>query len=71
MLDNIEQYKSQQLEKLRDNYTQQVSFQIVWVTFLLIPTHPIFPNFRSTVSRTTVHSRWNGFKTVTSRKLNT
>lgn len=24
MLDNIEQYKSQQLEKLRDNYTQQV-----------------------------------------------
>lgn len=25
MLDNIERYKSQQLEKLRDNYTQQVS----------------------------------------------
>lgn len=25
MLDNIEQYKSQQLEKLRENYTQQVN----------------------------------------------
>jgi hypothetical protein len=24
MLDNIEQYKTQQLERLRDNYTQQV-----------------------------------------------
>lgn len=24
MLDNIEQYKSQQLERLRENYTQQV-----------------------------------------------
>lgn len=24
MLDNIEQYKSQQLERLKDNYTQQV-----------------------------------------------
>lgn len=27
MLDNIEQYKSQQLEKLRENYTQQVKFK--------------------------------------------
>lgn len=26
MLDNIEQYKSQQLEKLRENYTLQVWF---------------------------------------------
>lgn len=25
MLDSIEHYKSQQLEKLRENYTQQVS----------------------------------------------
>jgi hypothetical protein len=24
MLDNIEQYKTQQLERLRENYTQQV-----------------------------------------------
>lgn len=26
MLDSIEHYKSQQLERLRENYTQQVSF---------------------------------------------
>lgn len=30
MLDNIEQYKSQQLEKLRDNYTQQVFYEIIF-----------------------------------------
>jgi hypothetical protein len=29
MLDNIEQYKSQQLERLRDNYTQQVKFRAI------------------------------------------
>lgn len=28
MLDNIEHYKSQQLEKLRDNYAQQVFYAI-------------------------------------------
>jgi len=28
MLDHIEQYKTQQLERLRDNYTQQVELKL-------------------------------------------
>lgn len=30
MLDSIEHYKSQQLERLRENYAQQVSFRMIY-----------------------------------------
>lgn len=30
MLDSIEHYKSQQLERLRENYAQQVSFPLAY-----------------------------------------
>lgn len=57
MLDNIEQYKSQQLEKLRENYTQQVCFKnkhilIIFqntyldLTFTRMSTPSIFPWFQ-------------------------
>lgn len=61
MLDSIEHYKSQQLEKLRENYTQQVN----------IPAKILYSNekfhifnFRYIVSKKTVPNKWNGSKTA-------
>lgn len=73
MLDSIEHYKSQQLERLRENYAQQVStyHQIVtlccsvlcqfmnsiWITFFFLQ--------RWVESKKIVHSKLIGFKVVT------
>lgn len=65
MLDNIERYKSQQLEKLRDNYTQQV----IWILCEVL-SKLVF-RFRSVALKTIAPNRWNGSRTVISRSQNT
>lgn len=74
MLDSIEHYKSQQLERLRENYAQQVSINLLHFVVWLLPIHfyafymnGIFCAFFSRYigSKRIVHSKSIGFKVVT------
>lgn len=66
MLDSIEHYKSQQLEKLRENYTQQVilmgfeCWSALLEFYLIVHTNP----YRFIESRKIAHNKWNGYKIV-------
>jgi len=51
MLDHIEQYKTQQLERLRDNYTQQVELNFTKILANPVASSKIFvrPLLRSAI----------------------
>lgn len=67
MLDSIEHYKSQQLEKLRENYAQQVIYKLFMLFYVLEIFHCKYFS-RLQESKRIVLNRLNGSKAVIHHK---